>query len=135
MNSLERAKSFLARKASRLALAVVPLAAVAISSSPARAGTIVHLNSGSCNVVSGGGTCGTSLLTPGGNSQINDFVSMFSSGSLSSVVSGSGSVLDVSATGAANSGAFSSTPTTVPVAWDFSIENVPGLKEPTESIV
>lgn len=53
MISLERARRFLSEKGSRLALAVVPLAAVAISAIPAHASVIFNVGSGS-----GNGNCG-----------------------------------------------------------------------------
>jgi hypothetical protein len=115
MNSLERAKRFLARKASRLALAVVPLAAVAISSSPAKANAV--LTSDDCSVTVGSGSCGIELSgTPGGNNHLN---SAFLSTSGSTVLS-VGGVVDFSG-GSPSGGASGSYNGKVPVAWDFDI--------------
>lgn len=123
MTSLERAKHFLAKKASRLALAVVPIAAVAISTSSAKAGAVLPSNDG-CFVVgsSTSGSCSSFQQgAVGGNSQMN-WIAMAGSGimdgssggSMTFVVSGS------AATGSITSGS-------IPVAWDFSLTDVDGV--------
>src|SRR5262249_39091216 len=77
LTSLEKAKQFLAQKASRLALTAVPLAALALTP-PAKANVIFDSGGGSgggCFVstpVGGSGGCGTFEQNPtGGNSQAN----------------------------------------------------------------
>jgi hypothetical protein len=115
MNSLERAKHFLARKASRLALAVVPLAAVAVSTPSAKAAAILN-NSGGCDVTTGTGSCGIDIFSSGGNNHLN-VASLFTSGAAVA----SGSALDFSGgltSGGANGGTLNGK---VPVSWDFDI--------------
>jgi len=115
MNSLDRAKHFLAQKASRLALTVVPLAALAIASPPARANVV--LSSGDNCVVNGSGSCATSQQSAtGGNPGIN-WIGMTGSGA-PSLVSGSGYFLGFSASGSASGSLAAGT---IPVSWDFNI--------------
>lgn len=122
MTSLERAKHFLARKASRLALAVVPLAAVTISSSSAKAEAI--LTSDACTVTTGSGSCGISLSgVSGGNMHLN---SAFLSTSGSTVLS-VGSAIDFSG-GSPSGGATGSYNGKVPVSWDFDLIEVNAVR-------
>ena len=125
MDSLQRAKKFLARKASKLALTVVPLAALAISVPHARASGVT-LSFGSNCAFSGGfsssGSCATTQQgTAGGDSNMNWIAlngsghSDFSGGSIKFLANGSGS-------GVLASGS-------VPVSWDFSITS--GTVDPT----
>lgn len=122
MNSLERARHFLAQKASRLALAIVPLAALAIATPSARAGSIVA-TSGSfattpeaCHI-SGTGSSGacttTSESSVGGDANIN-WVSM----------SGTGTTTGTLAFGDANSGSGTLPAGTIPVSWLFDVNQI-----------
>jgi hypothetical protein len=111
VNSLERAKLFLAKKASRLALAVLPLAAIAV---PAHAGSF---SAGGCGLMTGSGSCTVSQASStGGNSQAN-WLQMFGSGWAQS---SGGWMAEFFASGGA-SGSLSGN---VPVSWDFSVNNV-----------
>jgi hypothetical protein len=117
MSSLQRAQQFLARKASRLALAIVPLAALTISAPPAKAGAI--LAPGTC-VVSGAsgvsGSCSSSQISSiGGNNQLN-WIALAGSGSVSSEFGGTATF---TASGSANSGSISAG--SVPVSWNFTL--------------
>lgn len=124
MNSLERARQFLAQKASRLALAIVPLAALAISTPSAKARPITTSgsfasNPGDCFVTGTGaaGSCGTSIAgAVGGNTNLN-WIAMFGSGN----AVGSGDTLDFSAD-APGSGTLPAG--SVPVAWDFTVNQL-----------
>lgn len=119
MNSLDRAKHFIAQKASRLALAAIPLAALAVSALPARATIIVGATfnpSTSCVVTgSGSGTCEIYQNSAIGGDSSGNWVALAGSGSQ---FNRSGGSLDFSASGSA-SGILPAG--TLPVAWDFSI--------------
>jgi len=119
LNSLSRAKQFLAKKASKLALSVVPLAALALVPN-ARAGAVYAggtLETGACSVSpSGAGSCSTTQASAtGGNTNLN-WIQMYGSGS----VSGGGSLYFF----ASGSGFGSISAGVVPVSWDFKIQNV-----------
>jgi hypothetical protein len=118
MTLLERAKRFLAQKASRLAVVVVPLAAVALSSSPAKAGSIT-LTSGSGCVLD---VCTVSTGTGGGYSGMNS-IDLSTSGSVTAFHIGDYQ-LDFSANGGVTGGSGSISPgTEIPVSWDFVLLN------------
>src|SRR5580704_17780256 len=122
MNSLERAKRFLAEKASRLAIAVVPLAAVAVSAVPAKAGVILQAGGPDCFVTTGTGNCNT--VDFGGSSNILEGLALVSSGGASSssfVNSTVGNEIVFSASDGVSSGGSLTTPTVVPVSWDFDL--------------
>src|ERR1700733_472445 len=126
MNSLERAKHFLAQKASRLALAVVPLAAVAISSTPAKAAAM--LTSFNCDVTTGSGSCGIELSdVSGGNIHLNSAY-LSTSGSVILSSSGSLDLIRGSESGSVNGGTLTGT---VPVSWDFALITKPVTPDPT----
>jgi hypothetical protein len=115
MDSLERAKQFLAGKASKLAMAALPLAALAVTV-PAKAGTI--LDTTQCYTYSqSGGSCATVQAGPtGGNSQAN-WIQLYGQGS---AFGSSGSYsLEFSPSGGYASGSF--TASSIPVSWDFFV--------------
>jgi PEP-CTERM motif len=117
MNSLERAKRFVAEKASRLALTVVPLAALAVSAVPAKAAT---LNPSTCTAfaTSGSASCSTIQVNPvGQNPQLN-WIAFGGSGSAPF----GGSINFGISGGTADGGSISAG--TVPVSWDFFIDPV-----------
>jgi hypothetical protein len=114
MSSLERAKQFLAQKATRLALGVVPLAALAVSAVPAQASTIFQTGE-TCSVV-GSGTCSVSQTgAVGGNPQAN-WVALTGSGTSTS--SSGSQILDFDAIG---TDAGTLTAGSVPVYWNFTL--------------
>ena len=122
MNSLQKAKDFLAKKASKLALAAVPLAALAVAP-PAHAGGILETNFG-CGVnvnttLGGSGTCSLQLGgSTGGNSNLN-WMQLFGS-----ATNGSGGLFaDFSTSGGAAMGTL---PTGLyPVSWNFMLTSTP----------
>jgi hypothetical protein len=111
MNSFERAKHFIAIKASRLVLFAVPLAALTISAVPAKAGTILAAGS-NCTVDPGSGTCSTVQTSATGGNPSANWVTM--SGSAVSV----GSTTEFLASGSSNDGVVGAG--TIPVSWTFS---------------
>lgn len=120
MNSLERAKRFLAQKASRLALTMLPLAALALSTSPAKASAT--LASGVCAVTDGLGTCTDTTATGGGNTGLNTIEVSTIEPAFSNI-----NTLDFLSLGAASGSASGE----VPVSWDFVLLNAPA--DPTVS--
>ena len=121
MDSLERARRFLARRTSRLALTVLPLAALAITAPAAKADTTTLATGSNCVVDTGTGACGTTQEAAiGGNTGLN-WVGLFSSGSLSS----SGGQLFLTATGGVSGSEAFLASGNVPVAWDFNISPLP----------
>lgn len=128
MNSLERARQFLSQKASRLALAIVPLAALAISTPSAKAGSITA-TSGSFATIPDGcavsgtgatGSCATIWEGPvGGNSNIN-WVAMAGNGSTDGTLTFTDG----------NSGSGTLPAGSVPVSWLFDVNNL-AVQDPT----
>ena len=115
MNSLERARCFLAQKASRLALSAVPLAALALAAVPASAGVILSTGN-DCSVIAGTGSCSTFQVAAGGGNSNMNWIAMTGSG-LSSFNSGSGNYqLDFLAS---DSGSGHIPAGGIPIAWDF----------------
>jgi hypothetical protein len=114
--SLQRAKNFLAAKASRLALAVVPLAAIAVSAVPAHAGSIVvsGFSYNSCSVSDGGsGTCTITQANSTGSVTSLNALQLAGTGSTSS-----GSL----SFGVTSAGAAGTVPGgNLPVSWYFQI--------------
>jgi hypothetical protein len=113
--SLERAKRFIAQKAHKLALAAVPLAALAVSMVPAHAGS---LTPGTCNAftnTSGSGVCFYGAAGVGGSVGDVTWMQMAGSGFTTS-----GGFLDFG-----NSGSGVGTGTiaaeTIPVSWLLSV--------------
>lgn len=124
MNSLERAQRFLAEKASRLALSVLPLAALAVSAVPAHANTTFNVGSGSglgnCSAFSSSGSASCNSFqqnSVGGDPNAN-WVAMGGSGSM---VSFSGGSMSFGISGGGASGSLGAG--TVPVSWDFFLTN------------
>jgi hypothetical protein len=112
VSSLERAKLFLAQKATRLALGVVPLAALAVSAVPAQASTIFQSGE-AC--FAGTGTCSVSQTSAvGGNPQAN-WVALTGSGTSTS--SSGSQILDFYAIGT-DTGTLTGS---VPVYWNFTL--------------
>ena len=121
MDSLQKARQFIAQKASRLALAVVPLAALTIAAIPAAAGQIAGLPTGpDCQVFPSNleGSCYTFEQSPqGGNPNLN-WIAM--GGGSSFLFSGGGLTFDAID---GNSGSGSFLPSgSMAVSWDFFIE-------------
>jgi hypothetical protein len=117
MDSLERAKRFLTRKGSRLALTVLPLAALAIAAPAAKAATTTLISGSNCVVSTGTGACATAQEAAiGGNTGLN-WVGLFTSGGVSS----SGGQLMLTATGGVTGSEAFLASGNVPVAWDFNI--------------
>jgi hypothetical protein len=121
MDSLNRAKQFITRKASKLALAIVPLAALAVVT-PAKASVILDPGQGDvCNTVGLSGSSCTVIQagTVGGNSGLNwlqlsgQGSGIFTSGSYMLNFSQSG--------GSANDAVFPGG--NVPVSWDFVVSS------------
>ncbi len=122
MNSLEKARRFLARKTATLALTILPLAAVAM---PAQAASVNFLsfNTGACLV---GQSAGTSNLSTtgscvassgtGGNSGAN---ALSLSGNGQATSEGGGVGLVFGSSGSAT-GSFTGN---LPVSWDFTVSS------------
>lgn len=119
MTSLDRAKRFLASKATKLALTIVPLAALTVSTPAAKAsGTF---SSGSCSVIQGAGVCQLQQAgLEGGDSGFN-WLEVFTTSAASP--SGSNTV-ELKATGSA-SGTFG-TNEVLPLSWDFFVSSSGG---------
>jgi hypothetical protein len=113
--SLDRARKFLAAKAAKLALTVVPLAALSVAALPAF-GSLVF---GSCSV-SGTGTTGSCTITQaaatGSDTNLNAL-------QLAGSAATSGGSITMGVTNATGSGTYSGI---VPVSWYFEIID-PGL--------
>jgi hypothetical protein len=124
LNLLERAKGYVAAKASKIALTVVPLAALAAITVPAHATAVsgVTLIPTSCVVSIGSGSCtDDQASTIGGNTHAN-WLELFTTGAVSP--GGGNDEVLLFASGSA-SGLFSSGQT-IPVAWDFFINGNSG---------
>lgn len=133
MTSLARAKRYLAQKASRLALAVVPLAALAVSTPQAKAIPAGPLLTGGDCTVSGGlgsftGSCDTAQVNATGGDGSLNWIEMFGSGSLLNS-DGSGGFLNFNAGDDALSTVIPSGQ--IPVGWGFSISPVNPDLEPS----
>ena len=126
MNPLKRAKSFVASKATKIALVVLPLAALTAIPPAAQATTFSGVNfaTGSCTVTTGTGTCTNTQVAAQGGVPGANWIGV-SSNAVNSVSSDfGGSSLKLTAAGSA-SGFFSST-VFMPVSWDFFITNNTG---------
>ena len=122
MNLLQRAKTFVAAKATKIALVALPLAALTLIPTAAQASVIagVSFSTGSCSVTIGTGNCSnTQMATHGGLASAN-WIGV-SSGTVSSTTLDTGAELQINSTGTAF-GSFSSTGT-LPVSWDFFINS------------
>jgi len=122
MNPLQRAKSFVAGKATKIALLALPLAALTAIPTAARATVLsgVNFGTGSCSVLIGAGSCSnTQTATQGGLASAN-WIGV-SSGLINSNSSGGSGFVELRATGSAG-GSFSST-VSLPVSWDFFIND------------
>jgi hypothetical protein len=125
MNSLERAKRFLAEKTSRLALAVIPLAALAASAVPAHASVVFNVGSGG-----GNGNCSASV-SPVGSGSCSSFVqgaiggngaaNWIAIGGTGSLIYPSGGSIGFGISGGGASGSLG--PGTIPVSWDFTLNS------------
>jgi hypothetical protein len=129
LTSLHKAASFLAKKASRLALAIVPLAAVAVATVPAKADSFAFTTSSCVVVASGGsGTCGVEIVNPVGGDPAGNWLALFGTG----VVSGSSVFSDFSSSSSSGFLDFSSSGSAtgsisaganIPVSWLFDIDS------------
>jgi len=119
VDSLQRAKKFIAARAGKLAMTIVPLAAAVLSTGSAQAGT---LSSGGCNIYhfgtfDSGGSCNLALSgTPGTNSSINSFAVWGSSTATAAIGQGQFEV-SFEAFGAGDGEQFVGS---IPIAWDFT---------------
>jgi hypothetical protein len=125
MSSLERAKRFLAEKTSRLALSVVPLAALAVSAVPAHAEVTFNVGSGSgngnCSVSAsfmGSGSCSSFQQSATGGNVFANWVAIQGNGSMSSASGGS---IDFAVNSGGASGVLASG--TIPISWDFLLDS------------
>jgi hypothetical protein len=120
MNSLERAKEFIARKACRLAVAVAPLAALAVSAPAAQAADVTFdVLDSPCNVFVGGGSCNTFPQSDtGGNPQAN-WIAI--AGNVSSASGGTSWMVDLGVSGGLASGSLAAG--AIPVSWKFLFDN------------
>lgn len=121
MNSLERARKFIAGKSAKLALSVVPLAAIAFSAIPsAQAGAItpITFSSGSCNVGSGSGVCVAAQNANPGTDVNSPWVQVFSSGA---ITPDSNKAISLSGGGSATGS--TTTGEVIPISWDFFINS------------
>lgn len=121
MNLLERAKVFVAAKAAKIALIVVPLAALTAIAVPAKAGAVagVGFSPAACTVTTGSGTCAESQASATGGDSLANWVQLYSIGSLTP--NGSGTLV-VGVNGNAG-GSFGGTQPAFPISWDFFINN------------
>jgi hypothetical protein len=120
LNLLERAKIFVAAKAAKIALTVVPLAALTLIAIPAHAGAVasVTFSPGTCIVTPAVGTCVDSQVSPTGGNALANWIALSSNGAINS--SGS-TTLTIGVNGSAT-GLFD-TPQNIPISWDFFINN------------
>ena len=108
----ERARGLAAAKAFKIALTLVPLAAMTAVAPPAQASVI--LDPGSCMVLTGTGSC-SAVASPGGaNSDLNS-ISVYGD------VFDAADVIEIFATGGVQASGGIVGPGSVPVAWDFNI--------------
>ncbi len=133
MNSLDRAKRFLAAKTAKLALAAIPLAlAVPAALATVNGGPTITFGADSGCSVTGFGFCNMDQLgAVGGNSSAN-WVEMFTvdNGSNGGFVTPADGTIQLDAGGFGNASGFVSPGDIFPVAWDFTLSpmNVPGQK-------
>lgn len=114
MNSLERAKKFLASKAAKIALTAVPLA-VAVPAALGQGPSLILNYSSGCSVNVGSGSCSLSgSQSSGGNPNVN-YLSMASSGSLYPASGSLSLSSNEGASGTVTNGEI------IPIAWDFSV--------------
>jgi len=128
MNSLDRARKFIGNKAAKLALGIVPLAALTTITPPAaHAGSINFSTSSGCSVQEGtGNTCGLTSIPVGGDPNAN-WIQLYTSGSISSVtlIEGQGPdpIVKLEGYGSASGTASGDT---IPIAWDFTTTQTSG---------
>jgi hypothetical protein len=116
MTSLARAKEFLARKAAKLALTIVPLAALTtIVPTTAHAGVILGPNNCAATSSSNSGSCTASIVgLPGTNSEF-PWVQVFGS-----ILNSSGVFALIDVTGPASG---STVGGDIPISWLFSLSS------------
>lgn len=123
MNSLDRAKRFLAAKASKIALAAVPLAVLTVTAPSANAGFTMAINSQQpCNFIDGTGSCSTTIPSATGGDPLGNWIQLATVG-LGHPDAFSGSFTlhaGGAATGTLSAGE------TIPVSWDFTISPTAG---------
>lgn len=124
MNLLERAKGYVAAKASKIALTVVPLAALAAIAVPAHAVSVsgATFSPTSCVVSVGSGSCSDDQASAiGGNTSAN-WLELFTNG----VVFPGGINEEVQLSVSGSASGFFSSGQNIPVAWDFFISGPSG---------
>ncbi|MBV8729482.1 MAG: PEP-CTERM sorting domain-containing protein [Acidobacteriia bacterium] len=115
MDLLTRAKAFLKGKASKIALTVVPLAALTVAAPPSKAAIVsgVTFEPGGCMVNPGTfATCSEFQTSPTGGDPGANWISV-ASGTITSQLG----MVGVTASG--NASGSIATPTNIPVSWDF----------------
>ncbi len=121
MSSPERSERFLAKQATRLALAVLAFATLAVSTPLANAGVILGYGGSDCDAALGSGTCSTvQESSTGGNPGVN-WVAMAGSGT-ATYISGPDNYYLEFTTFTDSNGAYLSAGT-IPVAWNFTLSN------------
>lgn len=115
MDSLSRAKQFIAKRASKLALMAIPLAAIAVSL-PAKAGVILETGS-NCSAYGTSGSCSTTQAASTGTNTGLNWVQLYGSVYASS---GGYTALEIPSGGGGTNGAYFSGGS-IPIAWDFSV--------------
>src|SRR5665213_4121278 len=114
MTSLDRAKRFMAAKATKLALTLLPLAALTVSLAPQARATTLTFFSGSCAVLTGTGTCNNQEASAvGGNSDAN-WIQVFGS-----VAPSQGGDVSIDENGSASGTLVQGD--VIPVSWDFFV--------------
>jgi len=123
MNSLDRAKRFLAAKTAKLAMVAVPLA-IAV---PAAFGQISFSTAGGCTVTTGFGTCGVEQSSSTGGNPLANWVDIFTNGAISPSNGSISFLTSGSATGTLTAGE------SFPVAWDFNLLSQPRQLTPDQN--
>jgi hypothetical protein len=111
ITSLDRAKRFIAEKAKKVAITLMPLAALSVAALPAHAGT---LGTGSCTTAGGSGSCTITQASATGANPALNWLQLAGSGSTTT-----GQLFFGTAIGSASGSAPSQG--TIPVSWYFEI--------------
>jgi hypothetical protein len=120
LHLLERARHFVAAKATTVALTVVLLAALTAIAVPAKAIGInsVTFDTSSCFLTQGGGSCGDSIVSSTGGNPVGNWLDMYTTSTLTESSVGA-SVIQVDGTA---TGSFTTTQV-LPVAWNFTVNS------------
>jgi MYXO-CTERM domain-containing protein len=113
LTSLERAKKFLSLRVTKLAMAAMPLAAVALSVTPAKASNVNTFNPTACNVNTGSGSCFQATAAQQGGDPNASWLQVWSN----LIYSSAGNVV-VSASGTYVGDGFVAGEI-IPLSWDF----------------